>query len=611
MAEFFEGCLGADSNAARRRQYRQQRKEYGPSGSLTPHLRILAANREALLKAAVAAAVLFSLASGAAAADTLVTGAIRDRTGVAVAGARVTALDAAGRTVGTDITIADGTFALDARTAVAAIVVACDYCRTTRAPIADGVPAVVIVERYAAVTAGGPSAADIRALPYRSAADIASLRPFSVVQGDRISDRGLDFDGAVRIDGVPLYRAADGSAFTGLVPAHATAALTAISPLSAPLYGGYAGGGVYDLSLHDPDLSTSRGDVGGAADAVARFGAPAGSAEYAASWDAGDDRRAIAGNAVLPAAGGRLSIDALSLSDVLDHAEGTALEYATDSRRFTTAASASAAESDVASLVSAGAWVRNHGALGFEFGARAMRATSTLPNAGAAQSDAAVYAAALAHGGLGSIAATAAWDVGSDAGSAGPARGSALVASLADDVRLDAHWSSHTGAESNLRIPTFAELKAAAPFAVGADRNLLFEQSLSYADLKRLRVTGMAYTQRTTGALLGRVAGLGVDAAWQIAPPLTLRAWLLRANQSAQNAYGPPNYADDAPVTATGLTRQLVWLMYDRTLRVDAILRGAGLEGDVRIPLGTTYAFAIGSARYGSRRVTTVGMTYR
>jgi hypothetical protein len=567
-----------------------------------------------MLKAAAAGiAALFVILAQPASADTLLTGAIRDRSGAAIRGARVTAFDAAGRVVGSDLAIADGTFAIAARTVPASIAISCDYCRTVRRAVDPGQPIVVIVDRFSALTASGPSAADIRALPYRSAADIASLQPFTVVDNGRIADLGLDQDAAVLINGLPFYRASDGSDLSQLVPAHAVAALNAASPLVAPQYGGYSDAGIYNVQLRDPDLSTSRADIGDASDVVVRADGPSGGAGYAASSDSGDDRQVADADAELPLGGGRLSFDALAMSDLLLHASGAGLAYATDSRRFATTASLSATQSDDSSLVQASAAVRNLGPLGLEFGARAARATSSLDGTAATQFDGAVYARAVRQTGLSDISATVAWDAGSDAGVAPGSQSAGIVGSFSDDVRLGLRWTAHAGAVSNLRIPTFDELSANAPLEIGGDRSTLFEQSLTYTDLQRVRVTGMTFTQRATGSATQDENGIGVDGAWQIAPQLSLRAWLLRANQSSLSTeYSPITYGLlPSPLLASALTRQLIWLSYDKYVRFDALIRGGALEGDVRIPVSPIYAFAIGTAEYNGRRVTTFGLTLR
>jgi hypothetical protein len=569
-----------------------------------------------MLKAAAGAGALFALAAALPArADTLVTGAIRDQAGAAIAGARVTAYDAAGQRAGADVAIADGTFAIASRERVVQIAVACDYCRPVRRGVEAGMPVIVIVQRFAAVTANGPSAADVRALPYRSAADLASLRPFTVVDGGRISDRGLAYEGSVLVDGLPFYRVSDANDLSTLVPAHAVAALAADSPLAAPVYGGYAGGGTYDVQLRDADLATSRIDTGDASDIDANAQTANAGAQYAASSDPGDDRQAASVDGRLPFAGGNLSLDAVGLADTTLHASGASLSYLTESRRFTTAAAVDATQSDGASLLAASAFVRSRGPLQWEYGARALRATSELGTAVGTQFDSALYVRAARQSGASRLSALFAWDRGADSSVANVTHGtsgSALVGSLADDVKIGAFWTLHAGVVSSQRIPTFVELSTVS-LAVAADRSLLFEQSVTYTDLHRMRVSGTTYTQRTTGSTTLHVNGIGIDSAWQIAPQLSLRAWVLRANSSSTAAVDPfpPYDPGTLPSTASALTRRLVWLSYDNGLRVDALVRGGALEGDVRIPFNGFAACSIGTTLYKGSRVTTFGLTLR
>jgi len=236
------------------------------------------------------------------------------------------------------------------------------------------------------------------------------------------------------------------------------------------------------------------------------------------------------------------------------------------------------------------------------------------------------------------VAATVAWDTGSDTWSGADARGSALIGSLDGDVRLGARWTAQAGGVSNLRIPTFAELPNSGP-AVPVDRSVLAEVSLAYTDLQRLRVAASAFRERTTGTGAGTVAGLGIDTAWQIAPALALRSWLLAANQTialptpsvaapsvvARGAMSavpgsPLDAYGSAPPAATALEdtaafanvdRRLMWLTYESGIRVDALVRTGPLEGDVRIPIGGPYAVTLGTAEYAGHRFTTIGVTRR
>jgi hypothetical protein len=567
-----------------------------------------------MLKATSGTAVLTAFLCGAspARADTLRTGAIRDRGGAVVAGARVSVLDRSGRVVGRDVAIADGTFALDVPDSAATVEVDCDYCRSVRLPIgASDAPLVIIVARFTAVTQSGPSPSDIGALPYRSAADVASLRPFTVVSAGRISDRGLGEYGATLVNGLSFYSPFDGDNYSRLVPARAIAALSTASPLVAPIYGGYASAGIYDVQLSNPDVDTSRLDAGNAFDLVARADTDRAAVLYADANDGGDRREAASAAVGLPFAGGHFGFAALDMADDYDNASGAGLAYTTDSLRYATALSADATQTDDSSLVAFGARLRKRGPLALEFGLRATRATSDTAGYASAQADAALYADTTHTSGALTLSADAAYDTGSSAGDGGSTRAGALIGSIGNDLRLSANWSIHSGVVSNLRIPTFTETSAAAPTAVPGVRSLLFEQSITYTDRRRLRLTGSAYTQRTTEAETAHVYGVGIDAGWQIAPQFALQTWLLRANESATQvaAGGPPFY--DGTTTAGPLTRQLVWLTYDNGLRFDALVRGGALEGDVRFPFGAAYALALSTAKYNGVRVTTIGITRR
>jgi hypothetical protein len=310
----------------------------------------------------------------------------------------------------------------------------------------------------------------------------------------------------------------------------------------------------------------------------------------------------------LPFAGGQLAFDALELGDDAHHAGGAGLAYDTDSRRIHTAAAVAATEFTGSSLVSASAQLRDRGSIGWEIGARAARATSSVLGGSGQQFDAAVYAADERQFGPVHVAATLALDRGSDANGALGARATAALGSLGADVQLSPSWSAHAGAVSNLRLPTFVEL---APGKAGGDRSTLVEASLTFADLRRLRITQSAYTQRTTNAATSRVYGIGIETAWQIAPRISLRGWFLRANQAFTTDY--PAAGSDLAYTANGapLARRLTWFSYDGAVRIDALVRGGKLEGDIRIPFDALDAFTLGSADDNGRRVTTFGITRR
>jgi hypothetical protein len=195
--------------------------------------------------------VAFSAGAAPAGADELVTGALRDQDGAAVAGARVSALDARGTVIGRDRSAGDGTFALTSAVRPAMVLVTADDSDPVRVAVPPAGEITAIVRRHRAADRV-PSVADVAALPAGSLAEIATVIPYWIAFPNLLGDRWLARGrGVSTIEGLPFYRRGDGADAGSLAPSHAIGAVTVHDPLEAPFYGDRAGGGVIDGRLFD------------------------------------------------------------------------------------------------------------------------------------------------------------------------------------------------------------------------------------------------------------------------------------------------------------------------------------------------------------------------
>jgi hypothetical protein len=531
-------------------------------------------------------------------AGTLRTGVVRDTDGAAIVGARVRAIDAAGRTIGSDRAASDGTFALDIDGEPTALEVSCAYCVTTRVIARADESIVFLMRRYAVLRDAPLAPADLAALPYRRFSQIATLAPYVVANGSEISDRGLDRGhGALVLEGIPLYRATDGASTSDLIVPVALTEMFARSPLDAPRYGTYAQGGLFDVrAIGAP---SARIDGGDAFDLATRASARALRATYAVASDAGGRRGDSLVAADLPFAGGTLSARALALSDADRSLAGAMLGYATASRRALLSSHLAVRSSVDSSLVDGAASLRSRGTLPVEFSVRAARSTGILADGSTGtQSTQALALGVEAHGGASDTRVTIAYERGGNALAFNSSFGSALTASASEDVRLGERFSVQGGVLTALRTPTLLESES----AISGDRSVLIQTRATYTDNARLRVGAVAYSERITS---GRhLSGIGIDGTWQIAPALALRAWTLAMSTSSGVPY--PRLTPASP----NAHRQVVWFTAGEALRIDLLARGGPLEGDIRVPFGA-YAATVGSSMQAGVRVTTLGIGAR
>jgi hypothetical protein len=562
--------------------------------------------REGFLKFALL--VAFWGGAAPAAADELLTGALRDQDGAALAGARVSALDARGTVIGRDRSAGDGTFALTAAARPAALLVSADDSDPLRIVVPPDGPVTAVVRRHHSADRV-PSVSDVAALPAGSLAEIATVIPYWIafpnVLGNRWLDRGR---GVTTIEGLPFYRRADGADAGSLLPTHAIGAVAVHDPLEAPFYGDRAGGGIIDGRLFD------RLDAARVTNRDASLLVGGDTALLAAtSWDPDGERRVVA--ARTSRAFGSVTANLVALTGDLPgtHYAGLGagvrgassaidLSGAFDFTRQVVDADGVPDAGSVVSL-SADASARGPNALAVR--ARWRDERGVLGNLAVEHQDAA-FVVGTVRGAPNAtrVAATVALAYGLDRGSgAVPQSALAVLPSLSINTPLSANWSLHLGAgDSTLGTPGIAIAHAA-----------LGEAGLSFNDRHRVHVDFLAYVEGDA-APRAVTRGFAANLGWEIAPRLSLRAWSLRDSdvQEVLVAEYP-----GGPVETIGIERpfrrDLLWLTWDGPARFDLLVRAGALEGDVRVPLGRRYVFTAGSARrlIGGKRSLDIGITAR
>ncbi len=579
------------------------------------------------MKALIAALLIGSCTGlpAAAAASELIVGAVRDTDGRAVAGATITAVDRSGVAVGRDRSAADGTFAIDATRPAVTVAVSCAYCEPQHVAVGGDVPVIVFVHRYAALRTRGPTSDDLAFLPYSRIADVFSLVPFAVTAGSGVSDRGLAGGrGLVLIDDVSSYRIDGGGDPGSGTVARAATELELRSPLTAPVYGDRAAGGTFVART----LRGSAGavDVGPARDAAFDIAGSRAAASIAGAHDSVGDRSRLAALIALPVAGGSLGLQAGVRADPAANAAAFGLNYATGSRRYETFGSLVATHQSLdfdglaigAGDLRADVHVRNRGPLGVEFGARyraASAATVAIATAGGRESESAVYLDARRSGERSSVdAALALQHDDATPAVAGRSSNSALIGSVSYEVALAERFRLHLGVGSSTALPVLAGRPSPPIGRVG-----LFESSLAYDDARRVHGELIAYGEHSEGGISTNLRGVGATVAWQVAPRIALRGWLLGAGSVAYPAgsglYATANpYADPSAggSPTQPIHRSLLWLSYTNGVRVDGLIRNGRIEGDLGVPIGGRVWVVVGTARRADGvREATIGLRLR
>ncbi len=148
--------------------------------------------------------------------------------------------------------------------------------------------------------------------------------------------------------------------------------------------------------------------------------------------------------------------------------------------------------------------------------------------------------------------------------------GAALLPSFSGSYAFDPHWTLRLQAGGSFTLPTILEAFVTPPEtpALLFDRNFSFVQTLEYGDLRRFRASVTTAAETVSGLDRGTIHAAGISAAWQFAPALSLRAWILRDNDLTQPYEGVYRFGTPpAPATVGSY-----WITYEGPgMRLDAI----------------------------------------
>jgi hypothetical protein len=575
------------------------------------HSLILHYERKAILKILACAVALWVLPA-LALADDLVVGVVHDTDGYPVNGASVSLHQAGGAPAGSGKTGPDGTFGIDSSGAVATVEVQCAYCVTKTMPRGPGAAVVVLVKRFAALRDKGISAADARVLPYASVTSMASLMPFVVTTRGTISDRGLaGARSTVIADGIPLYRSADGIDLGTAIPSHAVATISETDPATANTYGGYSTGGLFSVDTLDASAGLVRGDASDGLDATLRAGGPDLRGALETSTGSVSASRGVLA-ATLPAATGVLDLTAVSAAGAGANANAFATTFALPVRSATLDAALTASRSsdsyapendNVAALS-----VTEHGVT---FGVRGQRSSSYVATYGTGvQYDARAFIEAVHDDGRTRLfASLVAAQAGESLFGTSSANG-AVLPTLSASTHLGPAFTIHADSVAAL-LPAPLYLLDPLNASAAISRSQLLDAGIGFDDSNRIHIDAMVFRQTVSGSSYGTTGGSGISTIWQIAPSLALRSWTLISHENGDIDSDFPGVTGN--VYATGmnsLNRSVTWVTAGNVIRVDGILRGGYIEGDVSVPTSSQVRLVVGTRREGARRVYTAGLSW-
>jgi hypothetical protein len=581
----------------------------------------------------------------AAAPAPLVVGSVRDQDGAPIAGALV----AAGGAQTT--TSADGTFALSSGSA-GTIRITCLYCLPLIVRVSGSEPVVAIVRRYQALIGTGPSERDLRSLPYARAESAVSLHPFVVLSdnraflpGPRLADRGASRQGGTTLDdGIPNYDIVANVSGLPTIPFFNVRRSEVFSPGQTSYYGDQVSGGIFSLS----DLPQQGPDafVIGGKDTAFRVAAAGSGGAYALATSSNAlDTRARAA-AQVRAAIGTDSLEATFLAartnvrqgstSITEGMEGfraqfsrirdTAMQatFVADRAGYDTSSPLTALWSDVAGELNVTSQnpVQVFGDFGFRrstgryaadtFGLRVAGTVGQTHLDVGAQTRGDRYEL---RAGIGAY--TIAYNGGSG-GTVLPMNAQALSPSLYVSYDLSPQWNVEFYAGGSFRLPTLLEAYASNPVAgpLPIDRYAQLTQTVSYTDLRRLKISVTSMSESLSSLDSGTVHALGLSFAWQIAPAISLRAWTLHFNDQTQPyeallRFGRP--------TQSGTPGSL-WLTYENPsgLRLDGIYRADLLDAlpdrhvdaSLSAPLADRFRWFVGTERRRDTRYVDAGIRF-
>ncbi|MBV8148533.1 MAG: carboxypeptidase regulatory-like domain-containing protein, partial [Candidatus Eremiobacteraeota bacterium] len=483
----------------------------------------------------------------------LTVGSVRDQHGAAIAGARVSALTAAGRR--TALTDTAGTFALYGD-GVASIVVACRYCAPATFSVTAGQPVVAIVRRYDALVETAPSAEDLASLPYAHVESAVALRPFTLLRqtaaiypGSQLSDRGLQPANALLLDaGVADYDVTFAQSPYTLIPAQYEQTATVLAPSNAFLYGDQAGSGIVALQ---PFGGTNADVALLGSESILRFSAASNGVAVAAgsSSDSDESRQRADVQATIPLSSaqnidvnagseqgrqfgapsptlaGSFSFANAVFNDVQPTIETRAAF--SDDRGDYDSDYDDAVVSDLWSDAQLSAGVRTRGPVAF-FADIADRLSTGIydpqvfgaPRIGATleqnRVDAGIDATGTDYAVTAGVGLFGFAYHGGTGGTSFPSSGRLATPSLSIGLFPSSRWSARLEASDSFNLPTFWEQYGYGENygTVTYERAALYAADVSYTDESRLRVSLEQASQQIHGYTNGSVSSSGASLEW-------------------------------------------------------------------------------------------------
>lgn len=587
----------------------------------------------------------------AAAPTALVTGAVRDQNGEPIAGAAVSAL---GDTTFTD---ANGTFALEVAGA-GSVTISCSYCRRAVVPVPPDGAVVAIVRRFEALTVSAPGPRDLEALPYSRAESSVSLRPFTllntssgILPGARVSTYGSSaFGGLLIDDGIPQYDIAAGATAWRAFPGFDVKEADVRDGRDAFRYGDTAGAGTFALSTQLAPGTFALASGGNESALNVSQSAGNGTYNAAASGDANEYRLRFDGNAQTAIGADSLSATGLITQDAISPQAGSSSNESSGGIRLHyqsggpshSFADAIADRSGYEVLTASGSHVTG---IWSDVTAQAGIASSTpvqvFATAAARTSNGLYDATGLGvprvagsltqiqasvgvqrsserysfEGGLGAFSIAYA---GGTQGVSQPLSATLLVPSVSGSYAFGTHWNAQAAAFGSFRLPSLLETYAKPPPtpALRYDRYESIVASIDYTDSSRVRASLLAMNEQVSNLDDGAIHSAGAEVAWQIAPVLSLRTWVMHVDDTTRSEYPLVRFARTPQPSTVGSA----WLTYDIPggLRADVIYRrdlidyapDAHLDGSLSGPLQGALRWFAATERLQNRRYFTAGVRW-
>lgn len=577
----------------------------------------------------------------------LVTGAVRDQFGDPIAGASVFAGD--DRTQ----TDAAGTFALETR--AERVRISCDYCRTTVAPVEEDGTVVAIVERFHAIASPSLTQSDLHALPYAHAESAIALQPFtvlfessSVLPGPRLSYYGLSQSGGLFVDdGIASYDIAAGVTPFRTLPSYDAATFTTRDPADAFRYGDLAGGGSFFVQSQEPKGAGFGAALAGSqralifAQSTQNF-----SFNGATSGDPQDARERADASVQFAAGDDALSATAVATrddtfeapQDVSSEMTGLRVHYdrvrnvhtyadvTADRSGYAYSSSNRGVDGDWTDLsLQTGVSSAGRIALFADGGTRVSAGYYDATGIGQARIAGTIVQTHVSAGvqsqsdRLSWRAGIGAFDISYSGGSSGfstPNSAQILAPSVSISYALAPQWNVSADASQSFRLPSLLE-----EYGYGADSSAIYydrygtqDVTLSYSDLRRLRVSLVATNTDVSLLDNGTVSAAGASLGWQIAPGLSLRTWMLHVDDATQPY---------APIFRFGVRPQPVtpasaWLTFENPhgFRADAIWRqdvldyraDSHLDASIGAPLAGEVRWFVATERREGMRYVSAGL---